>query len=862
MRGAILLLYLALLVASNLVRARVDNHPELGQRQVELPAYSGVTPEPARTTRIAWREWPGSEPAALPVVLVHGSPGDGASMVTLAEALSGRHRRLAPDLPGFGGSSLRAPDYSVRAHAATVAALLDHLRLPRVHLIVHSMGGGVALELYRQRPELVASTTLLGAVGVVELELLGNHALNHGIHGLQLGLIRAVTWGLPHFGALDRFPLNVAYARNFYDTDQRPLRDVLRAYSPPMLIVQGERDTLVPAAAAREHARLVPQSELVLLPSDHFFVFRPDEADEVAARVDAFLEAVEQGRALTRADAEPARTTAAAMPFDPRSLPPTAGIALLTLGALLALATLVSEDGACIAAGLLAASGRMSFFAGTLACFTGILVGDLLLFLVGRWLGRPALRRPPMSWWVSEAAVDRASAWYRRNGASLIFTSRFMPGMRLPMYVAAGALRTPFRRFAIYFALAAGVWTPLLVGAAALLGARVETMLGDSPWALPALIAAAVLLLVVVRALVPLSTHRGRRLALGAWRRLTRWEFWPMWLFYPPVVLSVARLAVQHRSLTLFTAVNPGIPAGGFIGESKWDIYQALGGETCVELPKTARLLASEPADRRIATARAFMSAHGLSWPVVLKPDAGQRGFGVAIVRGDEQLEDYLRATGTDTLVQEHIAGVEYGLFYVRRPSDPRGFLFSITHKKPLDVFGDGRRTLEELILDDDRAVCMAPTHLARHSARGMEVPAQGERVRLVEIGTHSRGAVFLDGAEVRTPALEAAVDRLSQGFRGGFYFGRYDVRASDTDALRAGRFKIIELNGATSEAVHIYDPKNTVTYAWRVLREQWRLCYEIAAANAAAGAKVSTIRELMDDYRGFRHDAAGVPKG
>lgn len=288
------------------------------------------------------------------------------------------------------------------------------------------------------------------------------------------------------------------------------------------------------------------------------------------------------------------------------------------------------------------------------------------------------------------------------------------------------------------------------------------------------------------------------------------------------------------------------MPHGGVIGESKRDIYDRLGGVDNPVQPRTLFLPVSEPVEQRIRRVADFQAELGLGWPLVLKPDAGQRGAGVLVARDEASVAAYLRETSHDTLAQEHLAGVEYGLFYVRRPSEASGRLFSVTEKRPLDVLGDGVSTLERLILSDERAVCMAPVHLKKHAAHLETVPAAGERVRLVEIGTHSRGSVFLDGSDVVTPALVEAVDQQCKRFQGGFYFGRFDVRAESREALMEGRFRIIELNGATSEAVHIYDPKNPLSYAWRVLKEQWTLCFEIAAENAARGAPVSTPRELL----------------
>ena len=59
-------------------------------------------------------------------------------------------------------------------------------------------------------------------VGVQEQELLGSYWGNHVLHGAQLGALWLLREGAPHFGVLDQFALDVKYARNFYDSDQRP----------------------------------------------------------------------------------------------------------------------------------------------------------------------------------------------------------------------------------------------------------------------------------------------------------------------------------------------------------------------------------------------------------------------------------------------------------------------------------------------------------------------------------------------------------------------------------------------------------------------------------------------------------------
>jgi membrane protein DedA with SNARE-associated domain len=508
----------------------------------------------------------------------------------------------------------------------------------------------------------------------------------------------------------------------------------------------------------------------------------------------------------------------------------------------LALATLVSEDLACIAAGLLVAAGKLSFGPATVACFAGIFGGDLLLVLAGRILGRGVLERWPLRGRVSIEAVARAQRWFERRGAWVILASRFMPGTRLPTYVGAGMLRMPWSRFVPWFALACALWTPLLVGAAAVAGDAVsgwfETWAHLSVW----LALAGVVVWVSVKLGVQTATWRGRRLLLGRWRRLTRWEFWPRWAVYPPVVLYCLWLAVRHGGATVFTAVNPGMGAGGgLVGESKSEILAALTGAGDSVADWTA--VPPGTTEQRRAQVNAFTERHG--WPVVLKPDVGERGTGVVIARDQAQAAAVLAAEPGLLIAQRYISGVEYGVFYVRRPNAPHGDVFAVTDKRMIGLAGDGRSTLERLILADDRAVCMGSFFLKAFAARLDEVPAEGERVVLTELGTHCRGAVFLDGAALITPALTAAVERVSRTFD-GFYFGRYDVRAESAEAFMRGEFTVIELNGLTSEATSIYDPVHSVWFGWRVLCRQWRLAFEIGAANRARGKRVWSAGEVL----------------
>ena len=120
------------------------------------------------------------------------------------------------------------------------------------------------------------------------------------------------------------------------------------------------------------------------------------------------------------------------------------------------------------------------------------------------------------------------------------------------------------------------------------------------------------------------------------------------------------------------------------------------------------------------------------------------------------------------------------------------------------------------------------------------------EEFVVVEIGSHCRGSVFLDGNENITPKLAQQIDRLSKKLD-GFYFGRYDIRASSAEALKEGHsFKVLEVNGVTSESTNIYDPRNSVFTAYKILFKQWRAAFEIGKLNIQQGAQRHSIFNLV----------------
>ncbi len=506
-------------------------------------------------------------------------------------------------------------------------------------------------------------------------------------------------------------------------------------------------------------------------------------------------------------------------------------------GILLALffGTFVSEDLACISAGSLIAAGTVDPIAAVIVCFAGIVVGDVLLFGGGWLFGSRILDSSLGSRFVSRQNLDRASAWLSTRGASAIFISRFVSGLRLPTYFLSGVLRVDAKRFVLFVAIAAAIWTPALIVVATVWQMTIPF----------GLIGGFIALLIVFRLAFYMTDRKRRRMLAGRIKRIWKWEFWPLWLFYSPIVFYVLYLAIRFRGLH-FTAANPGMPSGGFVGESKDAIYKLIASSDLSSryLLRYVRVATSPDHEERLRRALDFLTENGLSYPIILKPDAGERGNGVVVVRDEIGLSEALR-NSIDVLVQEFADGVEASIFYYRHPREQQGHIFSITEKVFPTVFGDGSSTLEELILNDLRAHIIAASYFKRNEGRLQDVPVLGEKVQLVEIGAHSKGTIFLDGGWLRSEQLGTTINQLSSEIA-GFYFGRYDIRSESFEELRAGNFKIIELNGVTSESTNIYDPRYSLIDAYKILFAQWKLAFEIGRENAVGGASRTSVRDLL----------------
>jgi pimeloyl-ACP methyl ester carboxylesterase len=827
------LVYLILLAASHAtiwVRSGGEDEPfEPSDPRIRLttvPVMLDAGPHPTRKMRLAYLEW---EPEGVegkgsqekpPIVLLHGSPGGASDFDEVAPLLAAAgYRVIAPDLPGFGDSERNLPTYSTLSHARAVLVLLDRLGIRRAHIVGWSMGGGVALHAADLAPGRVASLTLMASVGDQATEGSGSWAFEHAKYLAGYVLLVIVPEAIPHFGLLGTRETGLgefrhSFIRNFLDSDQRPYARIMRSLRTPTMILHGRHDFLTSDATAALSHRYIGPSRLVMLDASHFLPFLQPE--ETAAHLLAFVQrhdvpgvpALRQEVDLAPEPAWVLGPVGAWAEWGVRALPWWAEVAVIAAAAIIAPTVTV--------------------------LLTAVLGATVLLdygvALVGLMIGAAAAcrRRGGQDWSVLRVAGAVAAV--------------------IPLYTAARVLS----------------------------GTVVEPLAEDA--GVPGLVLALVVALVALVLLRYGITRRGRRLLTVRLRRAAHHEFWPGWVFYLPLAPYLLYLAVRHGGIATAACINRGIPSGGgLIGESKTTIINALCShpESSRQVLPARMIEAGGDPDERARRAIALIRAELGGFPVVLKPDAAQRGFGMRLARSEQDVRAYFAAQPRAVQVQAYHPGPhEIGVTWVRRPESVRGaggsgnagFIYAVTRKDFPVVTGDGRRTLGELVLAHPRYRLQAGTFRARFGERWAHVPAAGEAVRLVEAGNHCQGTLFRDGADLITPALEAAVDAVARrfGWKPGdgddtqlLDYGRFDIRFRSEAALMAGDLDggIVELNGTTGEPTALYDPDRSLLWAYRLLFGQWRRIFELGALRRAQGVRPMRVREAVAQawryYRG-----------
>lgn len=501
--------------------------------------------------------------------------------------------------------------------------------------------------------------------------------------------------------------------------------------------------------------------------------------------------------------------------------------------------TFASEDLAYASGLFWAQSGTITWWQFLVFYSAGVLIGDLVLYVVGsiskrlsttnwgrRWLPAFLLKTPKTDYKEKEfGAFER-----------FLLLTRFIPGTRVVTYLYCGWNSYSLSSFLSILLVSTMLFalSGLMIVSTIYYGVAQELNLTAKIFvSLSSLVVANLFFRFFYLCYSFYQTFGEVMRPLGiVIRRLWSLEFWSTWKVYLPFVPYFVYLLFRFRPSSLLAA-NPGIRYSGLLGELKSDIDEQL-------LPalKRQRLAVHRVPENDFHKALQLMKKETLNYPVIVKPDSGMRGTGVKKVSNEEQLKIALASSKKKMVLQDFYDFTqEWGVYYVRPPGQEQGELFSITVKDRPKVIGDGKNSLFELVLGQKDYRSRVDLIFQHGGKSPLFVPKKGEKVELVDRGSHSKGCVFRDGHQWMTsPEAEAVRKTLDQ--LPGFHIGRVDIGFKSTRDLLNQDFRILEINGVGGESSNMYDPYLSKKKAYGIMCAQWRLIFEIGHQNLKSGSQ------------------------
>lgn len=337
-----------------------------------------------------------------------------------------------------------------------------------------------------------------------------------------------------------------------------------------------------------------------------------------------------------------------------------------------------------------------------------------------------------------------------------------------------------------------------------------------------------------------LPTRKGLLQKLG----FRHHEYWSWWLLVIPIWPLWLWYAIRLRCPTWFTVVNPGMEDSGFLGESKIKILEDIPDAykpNTLFIPKISNLtLVSQQ-----------LIQQQLKFPLIAKPDIGGRGRKVLILQSINDLQTYHHDIDEDYMLQELIPyTIELGVFYIRIPDQEKGYVTSVAQKGFLQVQGDGQHTIRQLMTKDYRASLQIER--LQKSINLHSIPQLDEIVLLEPIGNHCRGTSFLNANHLINNQLHEVFDNIAKQIP-DFYYGRFDLKVKSLDDLYQGQhIQIMELNGLTADAAHIFDPNSRLRDAYYTQIKHCKLSFQIAKQHLKQGVKPTPLFELIKKSMGY----------
>jgi hypothetical protein len=227
-----------------------------------------------------------------------------------------------------------------------------------------------------------------------------------------------------------------------------------------------------------------------------------------------------------------------------------------------------------------------------------------------------------------------------------------------------------------------------------------------------------------------------------------------------------------------------------------------------------------------------------------------------------EQLKNYHDKVPVEYIVQEMITyPMEVSVFYYRMPYDQKGVVTGFLHKIPLQVTGDGKQTLQQLIMQHPKGLKRLAEMEIKHGVHFNTVLAAGEKYMLSYAANHNRGAQFINLHEQIDDRLVSVFDKISIELN-DFFYGRYDILCASVEDLKQEKnFCILEYNGCGAEPNHFYDTGYTLIGAYKEILKHWKALFKISRYNYKQGIKYwpfmkgwNFLSDTKKHYRIMRH--------
>ena len=231
------------------------------------------------------------------VVLLHGWGQDSSHLLPFAKLLAPFHQVHIIDLPGFGRSPIPTEVWSSEDYARAITHYINSQNLDSVHMIGHSFGGKVSLQVAKLIPQKVKKVVLAGSAG-----LPGEFTVKKWVRKNTLACIRKALhlwdryfqqqqyqdWFIPRFASHDYLQAG-AMRPILVKSVQEDISSFLPNIQQNTLLLWGEEDPDTPVYMGRKMQKLLPHSTLKVFPNKGHQLFNGVSAHLCAAHILPFL---------------------------------------------------------------------------------------------------------------------------------------------------------------------------------------------------------------------------------------------------------------------------------------------------------------------------------------------------------------------------------------------------------------------------------------------------------------------------------------------------------------------------------------------------------------------------------------------